>query len=172
MEFRIGITGHRPNKLPCQYDWDDARAAMIRKWMRGHVFELKNKPGTELKACTGMALGADLFFAAVCYWEDVPFKAFCPCWGQENKWPTESQDRYMSLLRKAEEIIYVHNGPYPGPQCMLERNQAMVDWLKGSKHSLLLAIWNGDLKGGTADAIKRAKQAGLEILVLDPSKQE
>lgn len=165
MESRIGITGHRPGKLPCGYNWDDPAARTIRAWMRDHLRKIEG----EVKACTGMALGADLFFAAVCYWEKVPYIAFCPCWGQENKWPKESQDRYMSLLRQAEEIVYVHNSPYPGPQCMLQRNQAMIDWLGKAEKSLLLAIWNGDQKGGTADAIRRAKKVGLDIVVLDPS---
>lgn len=165
--MRIGITGHRPNKLPCEYDWNHKYAKNLRAKLREKIRSLKE--GNDLIACTGMALGSDLFFAAVCFWEKVPFIGFCPCWGQENKWPRESQDRYLGLLKEAKEIRYVHNGPYPGPQCMLERNQAMIDWLKEEKDSILLAVWNGDQKGGTFDALRRAANAKIKTIVIDPN---
>ena len=167
MEYRIGVTGHRPNKLPCGYDWDHPAAKQIRAWMREHIRRLKSEH--DLIACTGMALGADLFFAAVCNWEKVPFIAFCPCWEQDKKWPQESQDLYSSLLREADEVRYIFKGPYPGPQCMLQRNQAMVDWLAAGEKKTTLGIWNGDQKGGTADALRRMATLSIPTLLLNPT---
>ena len=46
---------------------------------------------------------------------------------------------------------------------MLERNRFLVD------HSdILLAVYNGERRGGTAATVRYAQRSGREILILDP----
>lgn len=53
----------------------------------------------------------------------------------------------------------------PGLQkdCMLERNRFLVE------HSdILLAVYNGERRGGTAATIRYARKAGREVWIMDP----
>ena len=58
-------------------------------------------------------------------------------------------------------MIYVSEDYYKG--CMLERNRYLVD------HSAkLLAVYNGERRGGTAMTVRYAKKIGREVFVIDP----
>jgi len=82
-----------------------------------------------------------------------------PCVGQDGKWPAMARVRYASILDKADSV-YVSRGYHPG--CMLERDRFLVDW-----SNCLLAVYNGEGRGGTAATIDYARQAGQEIWVID-----
>ena len=56
---------------------------------------------------------------------------------------------------------YVSREYYSG--CMLERNHRLVE-----AAGLLLAVYNGEQRGGTAATIRYARKLKREILVLDP----
>ena len=47
---------------------------------------------------------------------------------------------------------------------MLERNRFLVDHA-----STLLAVYNGERRGGTASAMRYAQKIGREIIVIDPA---
>ena len=49
---------------------------------------------------------------------------------------------------------------------MLERNQRLVD-----SAAFLLAVYNGEKRGGTAATVRYAQKAGREIIVIDPITQ-
>jgi len=146
----IGATGHRPKDLRGGYDWNSPANRAIRAWMRERIQELGCTLGI-----TGGALGVDMFWASALYHSGVPYILFAPCKGQESRWPEESQRIYRAILKHAREVRYTHDGPYPGPWCMLQRNQDMVDFLAERK-GILLAVWNGRKAGGTYDCIRRA----------------
>lgn len=164
MTTRIGVTGHRPKDLPGKYDWDHPNNQSIRAWMEDRLSYYQI---AELEACTGMALGVDQFFAACCYKMKIPYHSFLPCQGQQSRWPVNSQKLYNYLLGRAASERYTHEGPYNGPRCMLDRNQAMVDWLD-AKGGILLAVSTGRETGGTADCLRRAEKKGLIVEVCDP----
>ena len=159
--MRVGITGHRPKGLPGGYDIRHESNVKIRRWL---VRRLQESHADE--ACSGMALGVDQYFVAACLICDIPFDAFLPCRGQSRTWPPESQKLYKLLCQRARSIRYTVNGPYPGPGCMVQRNQEMVDWLAEQPGSLLLAVWNGIRSGGTWDCMQRAFQADSELHVV------
>jgi hypothetical protein len=178
--MRIGVTGHRPKDLPGGYNWDHPDNVAIILWLKSKLVELgsskapaeealmQDQFASHLRACTGMALGVDQFFAQACIEEGVPFTAFIPCHGQESRWPASSKLTYEELLadRHCLRTRYTHDGPYPGPWCMVQRNQDMVDWLveESSPGGVLLAVWSGKRKGGTFDCVVRGqkKRYGLE----------
>ena len=48
-------------------------------------------------------------------------------------------------------------------KCMLERNQRLVD-----SAGILLAVYNGEKRGGTAATVRYAQKAGREIIYINP----
>ena len=66
-------------------------------------------------------------------------------------------------MKRANEVVYVSDASYTDA-CMTERNQYMIN-----RCDVLLAVWNGDKHGGTADAINRAHRAKKEIIYLNPN---
>lgn len=47
--------------------------------------------------------------------------------------------------------------------CMLERNRYLVDHA-----ACLLAVYNGEQRGGTAMTVRYARKLGREVIVLNP----
>ncbi|MBR0282920.1 MAG: hypothetical protein IJQ81_15270 [Oscillibacter sp.] len=48
--------------------------------------------------------------------------------------------------------------------CMLERNRFMVDHV-----DMLLAVYNGEWRGGTAATVRYAKKSRKRILIINPA---
>lgn len=162
-EYRVCITGHRPKKLPGGYDWDSAGNVAIRAWMRDRLHEYMDD--RDVVGCTGMALGADQFFAHVCRDMGVRYTAFIPCRDQDGFWPPRSRARYGDLCSSADNVVMVSNGPY-SRGCMQTRNLAMRDWLLGGD-GVLLAVWDGS-PGGTKNMVDACRDVGIHIVVYDP----
>lgn len=72
-----------------------------------------------------------------------------------------ARERYSSILEQADEVVYVNREYREG--CMLERNRYMVD-----HSSVLLAVYNGEWRGGTAMTVRYAKKMGRRVIILNP----
>lgn len=59
---------------------------------------------------------------------------------------------------------YVSRKYYDG--CMLAHNRRLVD-----QAEILLAVYNGERRGGTAATVRYARKAGREIIMIDPLAQ-
>ena len=82
-----------------------------------------------------------------------------------HKWSEDAKNRYFSILRQADSVIYVSRNYYK--DCMLDRNRFMVDHA-----SILLAVYNGEKRGGTAATVNYAKKMKREIIAIDPFSHE
>ena len=69
------------------------------------------------------------------------------------------------ILEEADSIDYVSHEYYDG--CMLERNRRLVD-----ATGLLLAVYNGERRGGTAATVRYAQKLGRRIIILEPASLE
>ena len=67
-------------------------------------------------------------------------------------------------MDKADSIVYV-SGIYH-KNCMLDRNRFLVDHA-----ATLLAVYNGERRGGTAATVRYAQKMGREIIMIDPLTQ-
>lgn len=85
--------------------------------------------------------------------------------GQSDKWSDSAQERYHLILKQADSIEYVSHEYYDG--CMLDRNHRLVEAAK-----TLLAVYNGERRGGTAATIRYARKLGRKIISLNPSSLE
>ena len=115
---------------------------------------------------SGMAKGTDVWstLAVLSLREQNPTtKLHCilPCKEQADKWSVSSQDLYHSILDRADSIVYVGRTYYKN--CMLDRNRFLVDHT-----AALLAVYNGERRGGTAATMRYARKMGREIIVIDP----
>ena len=59
-------------------------------------------------------------------------------------------------------MVYVNQEYSKG--CMLERNRYLVDHA-----ACLLAVYNGEWRGGTAMTVRYARKLGSDIIVMNPN---
>jgi len=162
---RCAFTGHRPAKLPWRYDENDERCVALKTVLSQQINRLAECGVTDFY--TGMALGVDTWAAiAVLDLREInpAIKLHCilPCKEQEIKWTTSDQVRYKHILNRADSVEYVKR--IYDKTCMLERNKRLVD-----SAGFLLAVYNGERRGGTAATVRYAQKAGRRIIVIDPT---
>ncbi len=152
----VAFTGHRPDKLG-GYKLPNPTYIRVCKEIDRLLRELKPE-----KVITGMALGIDQWAAMIAHKLGIPFLAAIPFEKQENKWPEESQKTWRLLRKLASEEVIISPGGYSAEK-MQARNQWMVDHC-----DKLIAIYNGDKTGGTANCINYAQSIEKEIIFIDP----
>ena len=77
---------------------------------------------------------------------------------QTRGWSAASVERYESILRRANEVIYTSEHYTRG--CMQRRNRFMVD------HSAVCVAYCTRATGGSAYTLQYARKSGLRILLL------
>ena len=68
-------------------------------------------------------------------------------------------------MEQADSADYISRSYYHG--CMIDRNHRLVE---AAGH--LLAVYNGERRGGTAATVRYAQKLGREILIIDPISLE
>lgn len=96
--------------------------------------------------------------------ENPALKLHCvlPCEGQADGWSASARELYRSILEQTDEVVYVNREYSKG--CMLERNRHLVDHA-----ACLLAVYNGERRGGTAMTVKYARKLGRKVSILNPN---
>ncbi len=158
------FTGHRPKKFPWGYDETDKRCIALKKKLTEQISKLASAGYTDF--FSGMAEGTDIWAALAVQAlrkENPMLKLHCvlPCEGQADKWSAAAQRLYFSILEQADFVVYVSRDY--NSDCMLKRNRYLVDHA-----ACLLAIYNGEWRGGTAMTIRYARKLGRKIVILDP----
>ena len=153
----VGVTGHRPHKLG---GYEEPLRAPIIDALKGVLGRVGATRGI-----TGMALGADQYFAEACIAVNIPFTAAVPFQGQASPWPVVYQQHYYELLGQADEVVYVAEPGYA--RWKLEaRNHWVVDHC-----GLLTAVWNGS-SGGTANTVLYANRVFRTVETINPKELE
>lgn len=159
------FTGHRPDRLPWGTNEDDLRCHALKLRLRAALDEAYAQ-GYRRFLC-GMAMGTDLYFCeavlalrASC--PDVTIEAAVPYAGQADQWPARDRARWAHLLARCDRTTVLQ--PRWSAGCMQRRNRYMVD-----RSSLLLAAYDGQPRGGTANTLLYALRQGLRTVVMDPT---
>lgn len=149
----VAVTGHRPQHLKLEDGY----------WIQGEFERLieKLKP---TRGLSGMAIGADTWWAQELIYAKVPLHAYVPFPGQENRWREDDQLFYRKLLAQAEQVFTIY--PEYHPAAFHQRNITMVDAC-----DLLIAAWNGKRSGGTFHALSYAEKMGKPIILVDPVRR-
>jgi Uncharacterized protein conserved in bacteria len=171
------FTGHRPQAL-WGYDITIENYIKLAKLIKIECIRLIEDKGVN-RFITGGALGIDTIAFLVVYklkkeYPDIQNILSIPFKNQAIKWFNQTDvDRYNKMKEHADEIVYVDlldkykvkgiaDDVYH-PAKMQKRNEYMVD---NSGH--VIAVWNGDKKGGTWNCVKYAKNNCNEITRIDP----
>ena len=167
IEATCAFTGHRPKSFPWKYDETAPGCVLLKETLAAQIKALSDRGVTDF--LSGMAQGTDLWAAQavlVLRKEYPALKLHCilPCEGQESVWSFPAQDIYHFILAQANSVVYVSRAYHKG--CMLERNRYLVD------HSdILLAVYNGERRGGTAATVRYAQKMGKEVYLIDPNME-
>ena len=159
------FTGHRPRKFPWKYNETDSRCVALKTVLTEQIRMLADAGVTHF--LSGMAEATDTWSAlsVLALRETNPaLKLHCilPCREQADKWRASSRDLYRSILEQADSIVYVNRAYHKN--CMLERNRFLVEHA-----ATLLAVYNGERRGGTAATMRYAQKMDREIIVIDPA---
>lgn len=167
VNIACAFTGHRPKKLPWRYDETDSRCVALKEKLTEQIARLAEAGVTDF--FSGMAEGTDVYWAQIVL--DLRKKkpalnlhCVLPCEGQADSWSDSAQERYHTIVGQADFVDYVSRKYYDG--CMLARNRRLVD-----QAGILLAVYNGEQRGGTAATVRYARKAGREIIMIDPLTQ-
>ena len=158
------FTGHRPHKLPWRYDETDSRCMALKAALTEQITALAEAGITDFYS--GGADGVDCWAALVVLelrQKNPALKLHCilPHEGQDDKWNNSAQERYRFILNQADSVEYVSREYYDG--CMIDRNHRLVE-----AAGLLLAVYNGEQRGGTAATVRYARKLSRRIMILDP----
>ena len=162
------FTGHRPHKFPWRYNEADSRCVALKSAMTEQITKMVENGVTEFYS--GGADGVDCWASLIVLElrqknPALKLHLILPHEGQSDKWSDSAQDRYHSILEKADSVEYVSREYYDG--CMLDRNHRLVE-----SAGLLLAVYNGERRGGTAATIRYARKQGRRIIILNPISLE
>ena len=159
------FTGHRPKKFPWGYDEADSRCVELKAVLKQEIQKLVEAGVTDFY--TGMAEGTDTWAALIVLElrkTNPALKLHCvvPFRGQADKWTASARRLYKRILRRADAVTYISEDHHDG--CMMERNRYMVEHA-----AYLLAVYNGEWRGGTAATVRYARKMGREIVVIEPN---
>ena len=158
------FTGHRPHKFPWKYDETDSRCMALKAALAEQIAMLANAGITDYYS--GGAQGVDCWAAQIVLnlrEKNPVLRLHCilPHKGQADGWSDSAQEGYRSILEQADSVEYVSHEYYK--DCMLDRNRRLVE-----SAGLLLAVYNGERRGGTAATVRYARKLERKILILDP----
>ena len=149
------FTGHRPHKFPWKYNETDERCIALKTALTEQITALVEAGVTDFYS--GGADGVDCWAALIVLGQrkkNPALRLHCilPHEGKADKWSSSAQERYHSILEQADSVECVSHEYYDG--CMLDRNRRLVE-----SAGLLLAVYNGERRGGTAATVRYAQKA-------------
>ena len=156
------VTGHRPEGFPfsCRQDCD---AYLEYRHVLHREIEILLREGYR-DFISGMARGVDIDFASeiIRFRDEEGFISLeaalsYPCYPSKRK--TNDAAKRDDLISQCNLRTVV--SPYYHRGCMQKRNRYMVD-----KSDIVLAVWNGEKRGGTWDTIEYALSRNKEIRYL------
>ena len=161
--LRCAFTGHRPQRFMFGAE-DDARCTALKGVIRAQILSLIAQ-GYEV-FYTGMALGTDTWCAEAVLslkaaHPNIRLIAVVPCQTQADAWPAKQRQRYFNILMRCDGMKAISR--LYTPTCMLERNRYLVD-----NADIVLAVYDGKPRGGTAHAVRYAKARPLPVIIIDP----
>ncbi|NFI09711.1 DUF1273 domain-containing protein [Clostridium botulinum] len=172
----VCFTAHRPHLL-YGYELSNKKYQLLAKKIREICIMLIERYSVDT-FITGGALGGDTvaFFVV----ENLKIRYPCiknilaiPFKNQPNKWNDIDRERYRRMLNLADELVYVdaldrykiskiEKDTYNIRKLQV-RNRYMVDC-----SNYVIAIYNGNCKGGTYNCIQYAKKQNKTIITLNP----
>lgn len=154
--MHIAATGHRPPRLNLDYSSESNR--VLTMFAKTALEESQQGYDDQICVISGMAQGWDQACAHAAILLGMELICALPFEGQESKWPADARKRYNAILARAKQVKVVCTGPY-SPKQYIERDRWMVD-----NADAVLALWDGERKGGTFETIAYAREQDVPVL--------
>lgn len=147
---KVMVTGHRPQHL----DEPQTRFA----WAELERLSLKlAEDGTQI-AISGMAVGADQWWATCALAAGLELHAFVPFPQQPDRWSLEQQITYRYLVGRASKTMVIAD--QYSVAALHQRNDTMLNFADA-----VIAVWDPRIRtGGTASCVAKAKRRGLPLV--------
>ena len=164
LALNLGITGHRPNRLPADVAPIRARLAQV---LRRIGVELEGLTAGEQRLCLldSLALGADVMAADLALEQGFELDVCLPFERHEYARDFEvlaDRIHFESLLEQASRIIEL-----PGSRASQNAAYEAAGLAMLSQSDLVIAVWNGERaagRGGTADIVARAVEDNIPVI--------
>lgn len=155
---RAMVTGHRPQKLPAEsLGWVELELERL-------AIKLRDQHRTEV-GISGMALGADIWWAKAVKFAWLDLWAFIPFPTQAERWQPEQQALWQEMCGRAAHRIVI--AEHYSVDAFMQRNTAMVE-----DSDLVIAVFDvSQGASGTADTVRKAYAKGLPIIHVNPITQ-
>jgi uncharacterized protein DUF4231 len=193
LAFRVGIVGHRPNRLPKEPEKIDALRGMLRavlQEVRAEMLRYAASPESKrhyarnppiLRAVAPLAEGTDRMFAEEAL--DLGYSLCCPMpFGQEEfekdftgdkALEPHSVDRFRGILQHAREGAGLTTFELDGERSAEGEAYGAAGRIVLNQSDLLVAVWDGKPaagKGGTVDTLKDAVRYHVPVLWIDATE--
>lgn len=160
------FTGHRPQRFIFGFDEEHPYCITMKELLEQEIRRMIDVGVTTFYS--GMALGIDIWAAEIVLrlktdYPDTRLIAVLPHEEQANKWSVEHRERYFNTLSECDDVITLQT--HYTSDCMHKRNRYLIDHAK-----YLIAVYDGNEKGGTAYTVKYAQEQNREITVIQPDK--
>lgn len=157
------MTGGRPKRLPWGTRESDKRCVALKEELRWTVERFADAGATEF--ICGMALGCDTYFAEIVLElkarRNVKLIAALSCAEQAMPWAQADKDRFIKILSQCDDCFF--SGIAHTEGCEKQRNQLIVD-----KSDVLIAVYGGARRSGTAQTIALAEAKNIPVIIFDP----
>lgn len=151
---RVAVTGHRPQHL------DREQTAYARAELERLAAKLRADHHTQV-AISGMAIGADTWWAEAAMGAGLDLWAYVPFWAQPGPWRADQRTQWERLVESAERRLVL--GEEYDVRLLHSRNEFMI-----RDASLLIAVHDpAKTTGGTQSAIAKARAAGSTIVLVN-----
>lgn len=155
---RVMVTGHRPQHLtPEEQAWSQV-SLMHTAWRFRSVY------GT-VHGISGLALGADTWWALGVLASGMHLHAHIPFPQQPSKWQPADKAMWAELRRKAKTEKVIADKFSVG--ALHARNDSML-----KDADLVVALFKPGTTGGTAGAVDKATKKGMPMLMLNPTTRK
>jgi hypothetical protein len=156
------VTGHRPHYLT------EAEQAWSQVMLHHTAWRLRSVYGCQ-NGISGMALGADTWWALGVLSSGMNLHAYIPFEEQPKPWTEHDKAMWSELRRKAQYEVIVGGKTYDVKD-LHARNDQML-YATHEQNGLVVALYKEGESGGTASAVAKARRKGLPLLILDPAKR-
>lgn len=156
------VTGHRPQNLTAtEMAWSQTALHMA-------AWRLRSRYGMR-EGISGMALGADTWWALAVLATGARLAAYIPCEGQPRRWAESERAMWTELRERAYRQVLVDPSPEFSTASLFARNTAMLNDTAATGGLVVALFKAGTKNGGTAHLVSDARKRQVPLLVLDPS---
>jgi hypothetical protein len=190
LAFRVGIVGHRPNRLPRDKESLDTLGQMLRDILQDVKTGLSNYAASAssetlyseapavVRAVSPLAEGTDRIFADQAI--DLGYQLVCPMPFSQEQYEQDflppaalepdSVERFHGLLNRARAVAGVTTFELDGDRSAAPNAYALCGRVVVNQSDLLIVVWDGHERAGDGSTVDTALEAirfRLPVLWID-----